>query len=398
MDVGLLRQLISAAPLSNLADCREELAGIRSARGLLDARELEVSSWLEELSTSEPSVFPENELAKAAKSSLNKASRVRTRKKAADDIPQLGNALSKGETTGERLEAVGKATAGMSPAELDRVKARGAELASAARNFSDRDFRELLERIVRAAKDDDGLDKLARQRKATRLRWWTDSDGMWNLNGKFDPVAGLLLQGRVTNTREQLFHGATPDDCPTDPIERQEFLAAHALLALCEGRGQSGAPDVTVLIDDKTLRDGHGHEGSIVDVGLGQFGLPVETIRRWACIGTVTPVIVGADGARLLLGRETRLANRHQRRALRALYRTCALCDVPFEHTQVHHVSWYRLGGLTDIGNLLPLCTRHHHLVHEGGWKLSLDADRTLTITRPGDIVSTHGPPRVRAA
>ena len=47
-------------------------------------------------------------------------------------------------------------------------------------------------------------------------------------------------------------------------------------------------------------------KGSVVDTGLGKFGLPIETIRRWACIGSITPADIGADGVRLFLGRETR--------------------------------------------------------------------------------------------
>jgi hypothetical protein len=73
------------------------------------------------------------------------------------------------------------------------------------------------------------------------------------------------------------------------------------------------------------------------------------------------------------------------------------MCDTPFEHTQIHHVTWYTLDGLTNIDNLLPLCGRHHHLVHEGGWTLHLAADRTLTITRPDGHTSTHCPPRTTA-
>ena len=108
--------------------------------------------------------------------------------------------------------------------------------------------------------------------------------------------------------------------------------------------------------------------------------------------------LVAADGARIFLGRETRLANRAQRRALRALHRTCALCDTAFEPCQIHHVHWFEHGGRTDIDGLLPLCNRHHHLVHEGGWHLHLAPDRTLTVTRPGGQVTVHGPPRARAA
>ncbi len=268
-------------------------------------------------------------------------------------------------------------------------------LAAAAANLSDRQFREVVERVVGQVRDDDGLDRLARQRRASRLRWWNNPDGMWNLTGTFDPVRGAELEARLRHTIEALFHDTTPDDTPSDPLQRQDHLAALALMALCEGGSGSGSgPDVTVLIDERTLLEGCRHEHSVIDAGLGRFGLPVETIRRWACLGTITPVVVAADGTRLFLGRETRLANRAQRRALRVLYRTCALCDVPFEHTQIHHITWFRLGGSTDIDNLLPLCSRHHHLVHEGGWTLHLAPDRTLTITRPHGHTTTHDPPR----
>ncbi|MBI4935214.1 MAG: DUF222 domain-containing protein [Actinobacteria bacterium] len=222
---------------------------------------------------------------------------------------------------------------------------------------------------------------------------------MWNLAGRFDAVRGTELEGRIRNMIETLFHDATPDDAPKDPWERQDHLAALALLAISEGNGASGLPEVTVLIDEQTLVTGHRHEHSIVDAGLGRFGLPIETVRRWACLGTVAPVVVSADGVRIYLGRETRLANRAQRRALRVLYRTCALCDVPFEHTQAHHVSWFtRDLGCTDIDNLVPLCATHHHLVHEGGWQLVIHPDRTLTVIRPGGARTTHGPPLTRAA
>ena len=116
--------------------------------------------------------------------------------------------------------------------------------------------------------------------------------------------------------------------------------------------GSGGVPDVTVIIDERTLREGHPREGSVCDIGLGKFRLPIETIRGWACIGTITPVVVSADGTRLLLGRETRLANAVQRRALRVLYRSCALCETAFDLCQIHHVGWYSLGGFTDIGKL----------------------------------------------
>jgi hypothetical protein len=273
----------------------------------------------------------------------------------------------------------------------------------------------LVERIVGASRHDDGREQLSRQRSASRLRWWNGADGMWNLAGSLDPVRGAEVEGRLRRLIEALFHsggagggvggggsGAAVADgeLPHDPVERQQYMAAMALVDALSGTAtvQGGGPDVTVLIDARTLFEGR-HPHSVLDVGLGRFGLPLDTIRRWACLGTVTPVVVAADGVRLFLGRETRLANRHQRRALRVLYRTCALCDVPFEHTQIHHVSWFtRHQGGTDLPNLLPLCTRHHHLVHEGGWHVRIRSDRSLVVTMPDGSVTNHSPPMQRAA
>jgi len=332
---------------------------------------------------------------------LTNGLKIRHRKEVCEQVPEVGAALADGATTGERVDVLANATAGLKAAELERVAEHGAVIADAAINATPRQYRETIDRIVGQARLDDGLERLARQRRASRLRYWTGADGMWNLAGRFDPVRGVELEGRLRNTIEALFHDKSPGDAPTEPVERQQFLAAEALVAIFESKASASGlvADVTVIIDFKTLVEGHQHPLSIIDAGLGRFGLPVETVRRWACIGSVTPVVVGADGVRLYLGRETRLANRAQRRALRVMYRTCALCDVPFEHTQIHHITYYGLQqGLTDIDNLAPLCSRHHHLVHEGGWKLHLAADRTLTVTRPDGTTTIHGPPQLRAA
>jgi hypothetical protein len=106
-------------------------------------------------------------------------------------------------------------------------------------------------------------------------------------------------------------------------------------------------------------------------------------------------VVLHAPG-RLNLGRSTRLANRAQRRALRAIYPTCAIpgCEVRFGDCNVHHKVWWRNGGFTDLANLLPICWKHHQLVHRGGWQLQLTHDRQLTVTEPGGRTRTTGPPR----
>jgi len=422
MDLAALRPLISGTVLSDIEVCRAELVAIGVARGLLDAREVQVVRRLDELAASDTSLFPQDVVAKSTKTSLTHAERLRERASTCSSIPELGAALSDGATTGDRVDIVVRATAGLSASERAVVARHGRKLALAAGEQTASGFRKTVEQVVAQARTDDGLARLERQRRQSRLRWWLDADGMWNLAGRFDPATGARMEGRLRNRVDRIRAGGLPDTAPTDPVDLQQHLAALALADLLgvrdddtyhdtdeavgdcgprpTGGGSGGGvvPDVTVIIDERTLREGRTRSGSVVDIGLGEFGLPVETIRRWACIGTITPVVVSADGVRLLLGRETRLANAAQRRALRVLYRSCALCETPFDLCQIHHVDWYTLGGLTDIGNLLPLCSRHHHLVHEGGWILHLAPDRTLTITQPGHNISVHPPPTTRAA
>ncbi|MBI4883002.1 MAG: DUF222 domain-containing protein [Actinobacteria bacterium] len=403
MDVGVLRPLIAAGGLSDAAACRAELVAIGVVRGLLDAREVEVVARLDVLAEADHALFAQGVIADAARVTLGHAERLRDRATVCAAIPELAGALSAGATTGDRVDIVARAANGLNTSERALLAGHGQQLARAAGEQTASGFRKTVEHVVRRLRADDGLARLEQQRRMARLRWFTDGDGMWCLNGRFDPASGARLEGRLRNLTDQQFSKATPAHCPSDPIDKQQHLAALALTNLLLGDDTatstgSGAPDVTVIIDAETFLTGHPHQGTVCDIGLGHYGLPTETIRRWACIGTLTPVVVAADGVRIMLGRETRLANRAQRRALRVLYRSCALCDIPFDHCQIHHINWYTLGGLTDIDALIPICNRHHHLVHEGGWQLHLAPNRTLTTTLPDQTTMTHAPPNAHAA
>ncbi|MSZ99743.1 MAG: hypothetical protein F2581_04045, partial [Actinobacteria bacterium] len=56
-------------------------------------------------------------------------------------------------------------------------------------------------------------------------------------------------------------------------------------------------------------------------------------------------------------------------------------CEVIFDHCNIHHIEYWENGGPTDLNNMVPLCSQHHHAAHEGGWKLTLNPEtRKLTI------------------
>ena len=156
-------------------------------------------------------------------------------------------------------------------------------------------------------------------------------------------------------------------------------------------------PEVIVLIDLDTLRHGL-HDHGIAETADGN-PLPADTIRRMCCDADIIPVVLNTDGVAVDVGRERRVATRHQRRALRAMHTSCAHpgCTVRFDNCQIHHVIPWEHGGPSDLDNLLPLCSTHHHLVHEGRWTLTLNPDRTIELRRPDGTTHYTGTTITRA-
>ena len=97
-------------------------------------------------------------------------------------------------------------------------------------------------------------------------------------------------------------------------------------------------PEICVHIDYATMLNGL-HEHSLCETADG-IPLPPETVRRLACEAAIVPIVLNSAGEVLACGREQRVANRAQRRALRAMYRTCGYpgCDVVFDRCDIHHV------------------------------------------------------------
>lgn len=343
-------------------------------------------------------------LAQATRCNARDAERVITRSDTVKAAPVFGVALAAGRIAGAHLDQLAVTLRRLEPAQRKVLLADAARLVALAAASSPDEFGRTLRAEERRLATDDGMPRLERQRSGVRLRSRSELDtGMHIFTLTVDPVTGLMLHNKVTAATEALFHTATPEGCPSDPFEKQAFLRAHALLNIIEGKGISlGRPEIVVVIDTTTPDPATG--APTVD-----WGLPVEIPHRVllelfgrADVHSVivrNGVVLHAPGE-LDLGRTTRLANRAQRRALRAMYATCAIpgCSVRFDNCKIHHVDWWENGGPSDLANLLPVCSKHHHCIHDGGWEVHLAPDRTLTITQRDNTIMTTGPPKRRAA
>jgi hypothetical protein len=47
---------------------------------------------------------------------------------------------------------------------------------------------------------------------------------------------------------------------------------------------------------------------------------------------------------------------------------------------------------------LLPVCSHHHHKIHDEGWDIELDTNRRLTLRLPDGTIRNTGPPKCSAA
>ena len=349
--------------------------------------------------------FPEKAIADCTRSSLNDAAKAKERADTLDKVPGFADALGAAELTPAHVDAItSKArpqTDGQRAEYIDRV-AGLVDVASAA---TVEEFRRRLAMEARATERDDGMDSLERQRRKTSLRVWTDGEGMWRFDGRFDPLTGAKLDARLEAAVQALFAEQTPESCPTDPFLKQQHLRALAFQRLVleggAGAGRPGRPEMIVVVDADAP---NGAGGPTVDWGIS-IELPSRILAELYDGADVHAVVVRngivihAPGS-LDLGRTTRLANRAQRRALRGLYSTCAVpgCSVRYSRCKLHHIVWWRNGGRTDLDNLLPVCAHHHSKVHDAGWNLTLGPNRELAVSFPDGTVRNTGPPNRRAA
>lgn len=325
----------------------------------------------------------------------NRAARSETnRSRTANNIPEAGDALDNGTIGGEHLDALDRARKNIEPELHDLFDQCAGDLINRSDNTPVDAFNKQVKRLADRINDDHGLARAQQQRAASEFRSWTDRNGMGQVRGQFDPELFERLKSAIARESAAMAKQAKTND---DELAFGPHLDALALIELVShGNGAKGRPDITVIVDANTVLNGP-HEQSVRETVDGQV-LAFETIKRLCCDAQIRSVRLDAEGKPIDVGRQHRTATHHQWAALKAIYSTCgwADCDRPVSWCQAHHITEWEHGGATDLDNLIPLCSRHHHAVHEGQWSIKLLPDRTLRIFQPnGRHHATTGPDRL---
>ena len=386
--VARVTQLAAADPARcdrrGLADL---VAMSQQVRAWLDALDVRIAIHARRLEDEGACESPSSLLAGGGRRSSREAEQAARRSDVCDLLPEVHDALADGAVSSGHADALAHVLKDLDDRGRSDLKVLESTLVESAKSSSVEAFSREVRKLGQILSRDDGVRRHEHLRRQRCVRRWVDRvTGLCHTDLVLDPLTDAAVANALgAAISAEQSKGA--DDRTLDQLK------ADALVGLITGGqgGGRGVPEVSVLIDLDTMRDGM-HEHSVCETSTGE-AVPVATVRRLCCEADIVPIVLDGDGVALDVGRAKRVATRDQRRALRAMYRTCAHpgCAVGFDDCDIHHVVPWQHGGPSGLANLLPLCSRHHHLVHEGGWTLMLRPDRTIELRRPDGSVHFEG-------
>jgi len=105
--------------------------------------------------------------------------------------------------------------------------------------------------------------------------------------------------------------------------------------------------------------------------------------ESYLCDCTIHAIVRDADHAPISFGRARYTVPRKLFRQVAARDGGCRFpgCDRNVRHCDAHHIKYWRHNGTTDYDNLVLLCSRHHHTVHQQQLELKLLPNGQLDIT-----------------
>lgn len=292
--------------------------------------------------------------------------------------PYLAKAHRAGEIGLDHAHAICRATAAVAPEFREIIETTLVDL---ARHAPAADLGAEIETLLIASGAEPGGDEAhARRLNRRGLRIARTFNGMRSVSGLLTPevaesleiALGVLSQKTGdddTRSHEQRQHDAVGD--------LATHYLAHADLPAVNGE----RPRVVVTIDyDSLVAELRDTAGSLPSGAT----ISPATARRLACDAGIIPAVLGSDGEVLDIGKTNRCFHHAVRRAAWIeQHGKCAYPGCRRPPVNCHHITWWTHGGLSTLDNAAWLCAFHHWLVHEGGWQLRRESDRSLVFTGP---------------
>jgi hypothetical protein len=303
--------------------------------------------------------------------------RVHVGRALADHLPATASAFEAGQLGLDHAAVIDNATKKL---DADLAAALDIYLAQLAPHLTPKELAAAAEDLRSQAEPEETAKETAKKRAAQSLHLSETMDGMYRLDGWLDAESGLI----VSTALAQFLRKAVPGgDLLAESVARRR---ADALVDVCrqatthhETCDSPGLSRHTLVVglDRQQLIDGYG-----TATISGGGNISAAAARRMACDANIIPAVYSGNSELLDYGRARRTVPAGLRRVLNTRDGGCIFpsCDRPASGCEAHHrVFWESQHGATKDTNLDLFCPFHHHVLHEGGWRLTIDTDKART-------------------
>jgi hypothetical protein len=223
--------------------------------------------------------------------------------------------------------------------------------------------------------------------RSRRLEWWFQAEERrFGLFALLPAAEGAVVASAIERMAERV---------PAMPQEQDEVHAearrADALVAIAHASlAADPKPEPATVVVHTRLEPGPGPTPG-AELERGPVLHP-ETARRLSCDARVQLVVEDGAGNAVRVSPVRRFPPEWMVRQLRYRDRGCVFpgCGTT-AFTVAHHLRHWSRGGPTTLDNLALLCSFHHRLVHEHGWRLRRDGE-VFSWTRPDGTPYRTGP------
>ena len=285
-------------------------------------------------------------------------------------VPETLDALGAGEIPEDHAKQIAKAA---SQGPVDE-----SVLVEAARREDFGTFSRTLRDHQHQQSGDDGKSLLAKQRKRRDLGFFkSPDDGMFILNGRFDPEAGNRIEAALADEVRRQRH---EDNGTADQASFGQRMADALEHLVCAEVGERTPPRATLIL----TADWDALNHKLADARLlDGTPIPVDEALRLACNADILPAVFDTEGQQLRVGRKYRSATEAQRAALIIRDKHCIGCGRSAVWCEAHHIQEWLAGGRTDIDNLVLVCKPCHHNIHDHGWTVNRDQNGAYELRPP---------------